>query len=213
MLGTATITGIFYGTDGAPVPEADVYIVPKQKYVAAVSGLAWVPRSVTGRTNATGAIGTLDGESFTPGIALGLGQHEISVRKGDTSHNGTLTIDEAIIAAGVAALGDALQAPIGMTGTIKGDAGWSPVLAVVPDGARRVLQVTDWTGGAGATPATGSYIGVSGLVATAPEAVDLRGTQGEVGPQGTNVTITLVADQSAFDAATPGPTELVVLNA
>lgn len=234
MLGTATITGIFYGTDGAAVTDADVYIVPKQKYVASVSGAAWVPRAVIGRTDATGAIGTLDGETFTAGIALGQGQHEISVRKLDVSHNGVLTIDEVMIAAGTGTLANALQAPIGTTGTIKGDAGWSPVLAVVSDGTRRVLQVTDWTGGAGAKPATGSYLGVGGLVATAAEAVDVRGAQGDVGPdgpqgpvgpegpagpegpqgpQGQNVTITVVADQAAFDAATPGPLELVVLNA
>lgn len=243
MLGTATITGIFYGTDGAPVPEADVYIVPKQKYVASVDGAAWVPRSVTGRTDASGAIGTLDGETFSAGVALGLGQHEVSVRAGGISHNGVVTVDQAMITAGAATLEDALQPPVGMVGTIKGDAGWSPVLAIVSDGARRVLQVTDWTGGAGAKPATGSYIGVSGLVATAAEAVDVRGAQGAtgaegqqgaqgpegpqgpqgaVGPEGpqgapgtdgTNVTITVAADQAAFDAATPGPLELVVLNA
>lgn len=264
MLGTATITGIFYGTDGATVAEGDVYIVPKQKYIATISGAAWVPRSVTGRTDAAGAIGTLDGATFTAGISLGVGQFDVSVRKGDTSHNGTLTVDEAMVTAGTATLGEALQAPIGTTGTIKGDAGWSPVLAVVADGARRVLQVTDWTGGAGAAPTTGSFIGVVGLVATAAEAVDVRGAQGNAGPtgpegstgpvgpegaqglqgatgaqgpqgevgpagpegpvgpegpqgpqgpQGTNVTITVAVDQAAFDAAIPGPTELVVLNA
>lgn len=30
---------------------------------------------------------------------------------------------------------------------LKGDTGWSPVFAVVADGDRRVLRVTDWTGG------------------------------------------------------------------
>ena len=43
-----------------------------------------------------------------------------------------------------------------------------------------------------------------------------KGDTGDAGPQGDagiNVTITVVADQAAFDAATPLTTELVVLYA
>lgn len=110
MLATATITGIFYGTNGAPVTNADVYIVPKQKYVASIGGSAWVPRSLTGVTNASGEIGTLDGETFVPGLALGVGQHDISVREGGTSHNGVLTVDTDMVAsAGAIELNVALQ--------------------------------------------------------------------------------------------------------
>lgn len=68
-----------------------------------------------------------------------------------------------------------------------GNKGWSPVLAVVSDSARRVLQVSDWTGGEGTKPTTGQYIGISGLVATAAEAADIRGAtgaDGATGPQG-----------------------------
>lgn len=103
MLGTATITGILYGTDGAPVKYADVHIVPRQKYLASVDGAAWVPRAVTVNTDGTGAIGILveteSSGSFTPGLTLGLGQYDISVRKDGTSHNGVLTIDAGMIAA------------------------------------------------------------------------------------------------------------------
>jgi hypothetical protein len=62
----------------------------------------------------------------------------------------------------------------------KGDGGpaaWSPVIAAVADGARRVWQIVDWTGGGGAKPATG-FIGPTGLVATAAEATDVRGPGG-----------------------------------
>ena len=38
-----------------------------------------------------------------------------------------------------------------------------------------------------------------------------RGAAGADGADGTNVTITIVADAAAFEAATPGATELVVL--
>lgn len=53
--------------------------------------------------------------------------------------------------------------------------GWSPVLSIVSDGARRVQRVVDWTGGEGTKPATGSYIGAAGLVADIADAVDVRG--------------------------------------
>ncbi|SUZ33970.1 hypothetical protein ROE7235_03751 [Roseibaca ekhonensis] len=37
------------------------------------------------------------------------------------------------------------------------------------------------------------------------------GPQGEIGPQGASVTITVLTDPAAFDAANPGALELVVL--
>ncbi|MBC7132142.1 MAG: hypothetical protein H5U16_03430 [Roseovarius sp.] len=111
MLDTATLTGIFYGTDGTPVTEADVYVVPNQKYLASVGGAAWVPRSVSFRTDASGAIGTLDGEIFTPGIALGIGQHDIAVRKAGQSWSGVLTVDAAMAASATPTTLDAALQP------------------------------------------------------------------------------------------------------
>lgn len=70
--------------------------------------------------------------------------------------------------------------PAGIQGE-EGDKGWSPILAVVTDGVRRVLQIADWTGGEGAKPAAGSYIGPSGLVSNIASAVDIRGAQGPSG--------------------------------
>lgn len=57
----------------------------------------------------------------------------------------------------------------------QGDKGWSPILGITADGARRVLKVNDWTGGAGVKPDSGKYIGTSGLVDDAADAVDLVG--------------------------------------
>jgi hypothetical protein len=57
-------------------------------------------------------------------------------------------------------------------------AGWTPVLSVVSDGERRVLQVTDWTGGQSNKPATGQYVGASGLVSSIASAVNIRGAAG-----------------------------------
>ena len=56
-----------------------------------------------------------------------------------------------------------------------GDDGWTPVFATVSDGARRVSQVADWTGGEGTKPDTGRYVGVAGLVADIADGVDIRG--------------------------------------
>lgn len=69
-------------------------------------------------------------------------------------------------------------------GSGDGDNGWSPVLSLVTDGARRVLQVSDWVGGEGTKPITGQYVGPTGLVSTVAAAVDIRGPQGIQGIQG-----------------------------
>ncbi|MBD3844273.1 hypothetical protein IED13_01085 [Bosea sp. SSUT16] len=64
----------------------------------------------------------------------------------------------------------------------QGYKGWAPILAVVTDSARRVLQISDWAGGEGTKPAAGSYIGATGLVPDIASAVDIRGPQGVQGP-------------------------------
>lgn len=66
----------------------------------------------------------------------------------------------------------------------QGNDGWSPILATAFDGERRVMQVTGWTGGTGSPPATGKYVGVTGLVDDIADAVDVRGRQGLQGPAG-----------------------------
>lgn len=76
-----------------------------------------------------------------------------------------------------------IQGPEGNKGD-PGDDGWSPIFAVVSDGARRVLRIDDWTGGEGTKPATGDYVGSTGLVSDIAEAVDIRGPEGEKGDQG-----------------------------
>lgn len=56
--------------------------------------------------------------------------------------------------------------------------GWSPILAVASDGARRVLQVVGWEGGTGTAPATGLYVGASGYVSNIADGVDIAGGAG-----------------------------------
>lgn len=81
----------------------------------------------------------------------------------------------------------------------QGDKGWSPLFAVVEDGARRVLRVVDWTGGEGTEPSNGQYLGPAGLVATAAEATNFRGEPGAAvaaGGIGTNE----LADKAVTEA-------------
>lgn len=51
--------------------------------------------------------------------------------------------------------------------------GWTPLLAAVEDGERRVFQITDWIGGTGDKPPVGLYLGPNGLVNTPAEATDI----------------------------------------
>lgn len=62
--------------------------------------------------------------------------------------------------------------------------GWTPVLAIVNDGERRVQRVADWIGGTGAKPEVGVYVGAEGFVATLAQATDIRGAEGQPGSGG-----------------------------
>ena len=59
-----------------------------------------------------------------------------------------------------------------------GHNGWSPVLASVADGERRVHQIVGWSGGEGDAPAIGGYIGPGGIVADIAAASNVRGPPG-----------------------------------
>ncbi len=75
---------------------------------------------------------------------------------------------------------DGATGPPGGTGN-NGNDGWSPILAGIVDGIRRVFQVIDWTGGTGTKPSTGLYVGASGLTAVLASATDFRGADGPPG--------------------------------
>lgn len=82
---------------------------------------------------------------------------------------------------------EGLQGPAGEDGT-DGANGWSPIFAIEDDFERRVLKLVDWTGGTGTKPTAsiGKYIGSTGLVINATNAVDIRGSAGEDGTDGIN---------------------------
>lgn len=48
----------------------------------------------------------------------------------------------------------------------EGNDGWTPVFGGEADGTRTLMKVVDWTGGEGAKPTIGMYIGPSGYVLT-----------------------------------------------
>ena len=102
--------------------------------------------------------------------------------KGDKGDKGD-TGDTGPAGAAGAAGADGTNGADGAAG-LNGDDGWTPVFAIVSSGNRRVLQVSDWTGGAGTKPTTGQYVGSSGFVTAIADAIDIRGPQGQSGGGG-----------------------------
>ncbi len=79
----------------------------------------------------------------------------------------------------------------GSNGT-NGLNGWSPILAIVTDGQRRVLQIVSWTGGTGTPPSsTNQFLGSVGIVSTAAAAVDIRGAAGAAATGGVPIGCTI----------------------
>lgn len=79
-----------------------------------------------------------------------------------------------------------------------GPRGWSPLLRVVIDGARRVVELYDWTGGHGAKPDVTGYLGATGIVSDIAQATDIRGPAGPNGP-GTGDMLKSVYDPQGFE--------------
>ena len=65
-----------------------------------------------------------------------------------------------------------------------GDDGWTSLPAAETDGTRSVLRIVGYEGGTGTPPASGRYLGASGLVSTPAEAADVRGEPGDKGDKG-----------------------------
>ena len=170
------------GADGADGTEVELQATSTHiqwRYVSASTWTNLVALSViTGPAGADGANGT-NGTNGADGAdgADGASAYEVAVA------NGFVGNEAAWLASLVGADGN--------DGT-DGNDGWSPILAVVSDGERRVLQVSDWTGGEGTKPATGSYVGATGLVTAIADAVDIRGATGGSGggtPGGTDTQV------------------------
>lgn len=129
----------------------------------------WIQTTMRGAKGEQGVAGA-DGRNGTNGTNGVSAQH---------SWNGTtLTITSA---SGTSS--SDLKGTNGENGTNGGD-GWTPTLAVVSDGDRRVQQVVGWFGGDGDVPEIGQYLSNSGFVSDISQATDIRGSQGVQGLRG-----------------------------
>ena len=86
----------------------------------------------------------------------------------------------------------------GMDGA-AGFRGWSPVLTIVADGDRLVLQLTLWLNGQGPVPIVNRYVGLNALVDDIADAVDIRGPRGLQGVPGSGGG-TGTGDLNAYEA-------------
>lgn len=59
-----------------------------------------------------------------------------------------------------------------------GPTGWTPVYGIIDDGLRKVIKVTDWTGGEGVKPTINVYLGLDGYTANIAQAINIRGNPG-----------------------------------
>lgn len=64
--------------------------------------------------------------------------------------------------------------PVELQNGANGANGWTPVLAPELDGTRTLLKVMDWTGGGGAKPPTGMYLGAAGYVTAKADAFNFN---------------------------------------
>lgn len=89
--------------------------------------------------------------------------------------------------------------------------GYSPKLAVVSDGARRVHYLYDWEGTGGNKPTLTGYLGATGIVSNIANAVDIRGPQGLSGPAN-SLSIGTVSEGAAAASITgTAPTQTLNL--
>ena len=207
------------GEGTKPAVPSDPYIGSSGLVGSAASAIDI--RGATGQTGNTGATGD---DAWSPVLAVeSSGQTRVLKITDWTGGEGTkpaVPTNPYIGSSGlVATAGEAInvrgskgqKGDTGDTGA-TGDDAWSPIISVESDGARRVLKVTGWTGGEGSTPAVPSdpYIGASGLVAAAANAIDIRGAMGVQGHQGAyDVTIFRNA-ANASAAGTPTGGSIVV---
>jgi len=166
---------------------------PTTGHYVGAAGLTSVLAEAIDIRGGTGAAGTNGTNGWAPLLAVVAdGARRVLQVTDWTGGSGTKpTAGQYVGAAGLTAvLAEAidLRGAAGTSGTngTNGTNGWVPLLAVVADGARRVLQVTDWTGGSGTKPTTGQYVGAAGLTAVLADAIDIRGTAGTAGTNGTN---------------------------
>ena len=147
---------------------------------------AWMLANVQGEKGDTGAAG-INGTNGTNGAdgadgANGLSAYQVAV------NNGFVGTESAWLLS--------LKGATGSSGT-NGSNGWSPVFSVVSRGDDKVLQLVQWVGGTGTAPTTLGYIGASGIVTNIANAVNIRGTQGDLGNNGWTPVLAVATNSSS----------------
>ena len=174
-----------------------------------------VVRGPRGLTGTTGSKGDAGANGWSPVLAPVEDGARIVLRVIDwaggsgtkPATGGYLGLDGLVSTAAAAVNVRGAQGAKGDTGTAgaKGDdgkTGWTPHMAILPDGNRRVVRIIDWVGGEGTKPATGMYIGLGGLVSDVGDATDVRGAQGLAGADGVDPNHKgYYADPEALDTA------------
>lgn len=170
--------GIPRGADGDDGSDGDTGWSPIFAIVA--DGIRKVLQ-LTGWTGGTGTAPT------TTGLYIGASGYVVS-------------INDAVDIRGA-------QGDSGLNGD-NGLNGWTPVIAIISDGERRVMQVVSWMGGSGTAPTSGVYVSLGGFTTDISLAIDIRGA---IGPQGEPFVINaegLLSDRNTYDDEATGFTFL-----
>lgn len=129
-----------------------------------ISGL-----NVLGNILSPGADPTVSYDPNTKQITFGLPQPQVT----DLSIGSV--VSGVTAAAGIT--GSPLSRILNLT-LPTGNNAWSPVFAIVPNGAAYAQRVVDWVGGSGVKPTTGVYVGSAGYVSNITDSVNIRGPAG-----------------------------------
>lgn len=175
----------------ATVQNETGYVRVNVSFIGMAGSLIEEPISVewviTGEGINIGAAGTFAGRSAYDGQPAGFVYLS-------TDGNGSSNLTPSLYRKNSATSGD-WSAQIPFQGPM-GYRGWSPVYAYEDrsGGAESVARLLDWVGGEGPKPTAGigQYIGTTGFVATAAEALNIKGVRGD--PMGIRLTMAGMAN-------------------
>jgi hypothetical protein len=174
-----TVSGIAADVTAVASDAADIGIVSSN--ISSVNSVAANMADVIGaEANATAAQAAQSAAEAASNASINLAEEfNVSVETLSPGASATASFDNETfeLALGIPAGDKGDKGDVGDKGD-TGDAGWSPILSLQTDGDRRVLQVTDWAGGEGTKPAVGGYVGVTGVVVSIGDAIDVRGPAG-----------------------------------
>lgn len=127
----------------------------------------------------------VQGEKGDQGVAGTNGTNGINGTNGADGADGLSAYELAVNAGFSGTIQQWLDSLVGAAGAdgADGSNGWTPNIAIVADGERRVVQVLSWSNGSGTPPTTG-YLGSTGIVTDIAQATNIRGIQGVQGIQG-----------------------------